>query len=231
MPDALRKSTRDMTEHERAKLDAHCSKYAADGAANRGLPMELLVPGLGLLVLGGVLRTLGAGVGPFFAAGGALLVAGAAALWWRRRSTEPRRHWAADSNRAVETWLDARRVVFTLDDRGDGQLYAFVELSDDSWQLIVDEHLAYAEDLLDTLSRERIGWCETDLGYPLWVCGEGARIPSRGVRDLSSEGIETAIDQGFCWSPDTLAEDSVDADDLPEWMVDWSLEPPAPDEP
>lgn len=227
MPPELTSTRRPLTPKEQAVLDETNRRWASRREALISSPWELGAPGLAFSLVGGVLWAFGFGPGPWIAIPGVFAVLAAVALHYKNQSfeIEPGRHYEASE--AIEYTLRAKRVVFTIDDRGDGQLYALFEITDGRWHLLVDELLPFMDTgLLDVLAHQAVRWSETNTGLPLLISGEGAAIPRHGVLDDTMEAIDVAIDAGFCWSPD-IAEDAFVAEQLPPWMTDWSLTPPS----
>lgn len=222
LPQSTRRA---LTAEELSVLEGYCERYSRDGDAMRPDWKDVGVPGAGLALIGSLLFGLGVGVGPFILAGGLAALVASGGIAWRARSLESRVSPFAGSTQGVETWIEARRAVFTVDDRGDGQLYALLELPDGTWHLLADDMLAPTEDLISALSHGRTGWLNTDKGFPLWLRSQGELIPSRGVTAETSEAIEIAIEAGFCWSPEALEGDVFTADQLPAWVTDWSIPP------
>lgn len=223
----LDRTERPLTPEEQTVVDRAREAALKRHSALQSGPWELGAPGAGLLVIGLALWGGGFGVGPFLAAGGALMVLGAIPIAVKNARQAPTPGLHDRARTAIEYALTARRAVFALDDRGDGQLYILLELPDGRWHLLVDEMLAWDAHLLATLSHQRIFWSETETGLPLRVWSEGDAIPTRGVDALDDDGIEAAIDAGCCWSPEHLEGDTFPADLLPDWVTDWSTSPPA----
>jgi len=216
---------RPLTAAEQALVEEANRRWLRGRESLKSSPWELGAPGIALLLIGGVLWALGIQFGAFIAVPGLLMLVGAGALALKNRSQKPGPAPHSATTAAVEYLMEPRRVVFTVDDRGDGQVYALFELTPGHWHLLVDEMLPWREDLLTVLASRKLRWSETDSGLPLTIRGEGGAIPRHGIVEDTQEGIEQAIARGFCWSPEDV-EDSMLAEELPPWMTDWDLDPP-----
>jgi hypothetical protein len=190
-----------------------------------------LISAFAVIAVVGVLLAWFGKIGWWFPLASSVLIVSLFILSRFRKPPElPPNPWV-EHHSVVTTSIEPKRVVFCIDDRGDGQLWCLFDLDDGRWLICCDEDFPYDEHLTTILARGEVMWSwlgdNTDVvGLPWELRSDGVTIPMHGVTDVNSDSaVDDAIAAGFRWSPKNEGE-LVSAVDLPSWITDWDVSPP-----